>query len=136
MRKIDSLKVITLQEIEHDDIHPTEAGTRAMIQQLHSSLNEGIIVDGAEEGDITTRKYGKVQALYKVGCRTCDNHSFTPFMCEDCKEAKPDEASVEHLMELFRAAEEEMFPDVGSTAEKRPLSDDDDDTKRKSAREV
>ena len=135
VRKIESLKVLTLHDIEHDDIHPTEAGTRAMIQQLHSSLNEEIIVDGAEEGDITTRKYGKVQALYKVGCRTCDNHSFTPFMCEDCKEGKPDEASVAHLMELFKAAEEEMFPDVGS-AEKRPLSDDDDDTQRKSAREA
>ena len=137
VRKIESVKVIALEEIEHDadEIHPTENGTRTMINQLHSHLNEEIIVDGAEEGDITTRKYGKVQALYKVGCRTCDDHSYTPFMCEECKKGKENEASVNRLMELFTIAEEEMFPDIGGSTEKRPLSDDDEDQQRKSARE-
>ena len=137
VRKIETVKVITLDEIDHDDddIHPTEDGTRAILKQLHSKFGDEIIVDGAEEGDITTRKYSKVQSLYKVGCRTCNDHSYTPYMCGECKQGTADEANVERLMQLYNKAEEEMFPDVGSS-EKRPLSDDDDDQQRKSAREA
>ena len=65
-----------------------------MLKQLHSILGEEIIVDGAEEGDITTRKYGKVQSLYKVGCRTCNDHSYTPYMCEECRKGTADKANV------------------------------------------
>ena len=137
VRKIESVKVIKLEKIEHDDddIHPTEDGTRAILKQLHTNLDEEIILDAAEDGDITTRKYGKVQSLYKVGCRTCDDHSYTPFMCEECREGKANEKNVERIMELYKTAEDEMFPDVGSSSEKRPLSDDDDDQQRKSVRE-
>ncbi len=67
VRKVDKVKIIKLQDIQQEGIHPTEVGTCSMIQQLHQAFNEEIIVDGAEEGDLTTRKYGKVQAIYKVG---------------------------------------------------------------------
>ena len=71
VKSMKPLKVITLEDIDHenDDIHPTEDGTPAILKQLHSKFGEEIIVDGAEEGDITIRKYSKVQSLNKVGCQ-------------------------------------------------------------------
>ena len=135
VRKVEKVKIIKLQDIQQEGIHPTEVGTCSMIQQLHQAFNEEIIVDGAEEGDLTTRKYGKVQAIYKVGCRGCDNHNYTSFLCTECKNSAP-ESNIERLLQLLKVAEEEMFPEVDGITEKRQRSDDEDGQQRKSLREA
>ena len=139
VRKIENVKVVKLDNIEHDEdeIHPSENGTLQMITQLHTAFDGEIIVDGAEEGDLTTRKYGKVQALYKVGCRGCENHSYTSFLCADCQERVP-ETNTDRLMELLKKANDEMYPEAetGANTEKRPHSDDEDDQQRKAFRDA
>ena len=139
VRNIATVKVLKLEDIEHEDdgIHPSETGTLELLKQLNTAFNGEIVLDGAEDNDLTTRKYGKVDTLYKVGCRACDNLTFTPFLCSDCRESAPN-SCIDRLMQLLKAAQDEMYPqmEVTTATEKRPLSDNEDDHQRKSQRDA
>ena len=139
VRKIPTVKVLKLENIEHEDdsIHPSEPGTVAMVKQLDSFFNGEIVLEGVEDSELTTRRYGKVETLYKVGCRGCDNLDYTPFLCTDCRETA-ENTCTDRLMQLTKAAEDEMFPqmEVETTKDKRPLSDNEDDRQSKLQRDA
>ena len=138
VRKIPTIKVVKLENIEHeeDSIHPSESGTVAMVKQLDSFFNGEIVLEGVEDSELTTRRYGKVETLYKVGCRGCESLAYTPFLCTDCKETA-ENTSTDRLMQLTKAAEDEIFPQIEqeTTKEKRPLSDNEDDRQSKLQRD-
>jgi len=116
VKKLDNIKVVKLNDIEYDGIHPTEEGTKMMMQQLNESFDKELILDGAEISDLTTKRYNKVQALFKVGCRGCETTDFTPYLCNTCKDTAKT-VNVKLMLDILARTEEEMFPKVNVNSE-------------------
>ena len=111
MKQIQTIKTIKLKEVEYDDrMHPTETGTKQIIEQLQAELGDQIVLDEAEQEEITTpRKYSLVKPIYKVGCRGCDSIEFTATLCRNCiAEAANVDAS--YLEQMVEKLEEDLFP--------------------------
>ena len=136
-RSIEKLKVIKPTDIEYAGIHPTEDGTRNIIKVINESFSSEIVVDGAEDEDLTRRRYQQVQALYKVGCRACDAPEFTPYLCGACRTAA-ESVDISVLQERIEKETNEQFPpmeeDPESKKNKRSISDDDEDGKHPAKR--
>ena len=131
---IENLKVIKPTNIEHTGIHPTENGTRSILKAINESFNSEIVVDGAEEEDLTRKRYQQVQALYVVGCKGCDAPGLTPHQCGACKTAA-ESVDISVLQAMIDKETDEHFPSIETEPtinnnNKRPISDDDDDDKK------
>lgn len=127
IRKLEKVNVIKPENVDHDGIHPTEDGTTSLLKQVDQSLGE-IILNDAEDDDLTTRRYMKVQALYKVGCRACDDPAYSAYLCMNCKGSlNVDVQNVARLEEMIKKAEEEMYPRMEPTNDKRQRSSDNED---------
>ena len=50
-----------------------------------------------------------MKPVYKIGCRGCDTHEFTPQLCPKCKEAAKS-VNIDYLTEIIKNLEEEYFP--------------------------
>ena len=120
MEELSSIKTVKLESVEYDHGHPTEKGTADIIKQLNATFSSEIILQQAEEADITTsKKYSNVKAIYKTGCRGCAIEEYTSYLCRTCIDlAKDVDASV--LRKMTDEIHDQMFPkdlDLRSTME-------------------
>ena len=122
LAKIPEVQVIKPKDVEMDGIHPTENGTKAIIQELHAQFKD-VILQEAEPDDLTTKRYFQVKSLYKVGCRTCKTEELTPYLCEPCKSQCSD-INTDAYRALLEKAENEMFPKSGKR--NHDFSDDEE----------
>ena len=98
------------------------------------------MLEGAEEEITTVRKYSQVKPVYKIGCRGCDTHEFTPQLCTKCKEAAKT-VDITYIVEMIKKLEEVSFPNMvvddvitgsnSSTGIKRSLDDENDEINAK-----
>ena len=109
MKDIKEIKTITLENIEYEGRHPTQKGTLKIVEQIHVALNEEVILDGAKDDVTTPLKYSKVQPIYKVGCRGCENLEFTPDLCVSCKEVAQ-AVDIQQLQDMICKLTDELFP--------------------------
>ena len=126
LAKIPAVKIIKPENVEMDEIHPTENGTKSIVQALHAHFND-VILEEAEADDLTTKRYLQVRSLYKVGCRTCRIDELTPYLCEGCK-GQCSDVSTDAYDVLLEKAENDMFPKSGK---RNHESSDDDETPAK-----
>ena len=130
VRRVEKLNVIKPVDIEHAGIHPTENGTKTILKLVDDSFGNEIIVNGAEEADLTRRRYQQVQSLYKVGCKACDSLDLTPNLCVTCQQASTT-TDTTALKAMVDKETDEEFPAMETEDEdpkntnKRPISDDD-----------
>ena len=121
LKKVENTTVINLHGIEmNESQHPTANGTKEMLNQIHAT--KGIIMPDCESDMISSLRYRGVQTLFKSGCRGCDTLTYTPFLCDDCKE----NASVVDTLildEEIRKLTDEMFPPMSG---KRSCENNDD----------
>ena len=126
---IENLKVIKPKDVEYSGIHPTEKGTKSILMAINESFDGEIVVDGAEDDDLTRRRYQQVQALYRVGCRACDTPELSTSLCGACRTAAENvDATI--LQEMIDKETEAQFPAMETSVinnNKRPISDDDDE---------
>ena len=109
---------------------------------MQKLLGDVIIMEGAENEATTSRKYSQIQPVYKVGCRGCDTHEFTPQLCCTCKqEAKA--VDIQYLKELIKDFKEQLFPTFSGELEsdvvmksvtKRAREEQQEEVKYKNAR--
>ena len=117
MKEVEVIDIIKLENIEQDFLnHPTEEGTRSIIQQVHSAIGKNLILE-AEDGDLAVKqKYSQVRPIYKVGCRGCDTHEFAAQLCAECRK-KAKNVDVSPLSALIKSIEDKYFPDIGTAAD-------------------
>ena len=111
IKAVETIKSISLVNIEYEGTHPTEQGTSEIISQLQAAINEQIVMEGAEEDVTTARKYSHVQPVYKIGCRGCDTKDFTPHLCPSCLKIA-ETFDTQKLTEIIEKIKSEMFPDL------------------------
>lgn len=121
VRGIEKLNVIKPVNIEYAGIHPTEDGTRAILKHIDDTFGNEVIINGAEEADLTRRRYQQVQALYKVGCKACDSPDLTPHLCGTCQQAFTT-TDATALKTMIDNETDEAFPPLKGN-NKRPISD-------------
>ena len=129
LKVVTNMKLIKPHDIEYDDIHPTEKGTKHIIHQLNDAFNKEIILEEAEDDDLTTKRYRHVQALYKVGCRACETPNLNNDLCNECKE-KAKQVDISLLEAEIQKERDLMYPappdvemdDQTRSSDKRPLS--------------
>ena len=130
VRRVEKLNVIKPVDIEHAGIHPTENGTKTILKLVDDSFGNEIIVNGAEEADLTRKRYQQVQSLYKVGCKACDSLDLTPNLCVTCQQASTT-TDTTALKAMVDKETDEEFPAMETGDEdpkntnKRPISDED-----------
>ena len=85
-------------------MHPSVEGTAIVLDQIDAALNKEIILEGCHDDAVLPRKYCQVQAVYKVGCRGCDNMEYTARLCAACREEakQMDTKSLEERIEKIR----------------------------------
>ena len=130
MQNIDTIKTIFLHDIEYDESdayhHPTVKGTQNVLQQINAAYGEDIILTDCQDDLVTKRIYRKVQSLFKVGCRGCDDLHFHHSLCDNCKEeALKIDTTI--LQQQINKVKEEMYPVIVSRGNKRPLSENEED---------
>ena len=131
MCSINGIKTIKLTEVEYDDRnHPTIKGTVQILQKINQELNNEIILEGANETDLTRRSYRQVQPIYKVGCRGCNTKEFTPTLCTECKKAA-ESFDIQSLEGKIERIFSEQFPKDGGIGR---ISDDGDVNMREVAK--
>ena len=105
-------------------------------------MGKNIILEGVNRDDLSTKRYLKVQPIYKVGCRACDTPEFTSSLCDECK-VKSESVDAQFFLEQVNRIEEKMYPSdkliTGKKVDKRTHSvtineDDDHSSKAKSLR--
>ena len=145
--KLDAVTIINLEEVDMsaNDNHPSPTGTADIIKQINAVKH--VVLKDCEEETVLPLKYRGVQALFKVGCRGCDNLDFTRALCDVCMQGatETDTSTIERdILDLTN----QMFPDlpmvvqddsedVSVTGNKRTLSnseENDDGSKAKNAR--
>ena len=108
--KIDSISVVPLETVELDETrHPTEEGTLAIIEQINRAKGETIILEGCRADVTVPVKYRQVQAVFKAGCRGCENSIYTPSLCEACKKAA-EECDLTQINQIFEEIKDELYP--------------------------
>ena len=140
---IEEIKTITLSDIEWDDHpqhrHPTEKGTFDIIQQIHKQVGDDLILESCERDVVCPLKYRKVQTVYKVGCRGCEDLQYVSTLCGRCKESAKtaDTTRLDVLIEKWKLI---MYPPIEQVdiamkeVTKRGISDDDDESGNISAK--
>ena len=133
MKKNEAITTIILEDVELcDDMgHPTVEGTRSAVTQLHMAKGEKLVMNECLEDIVFPLKYRKVQTVFKVGCRGCDNLEYTPTLCTSCKDlAKA--VDISQLEARIKTLKDEMFPIISDVVmmdqkgQKRSNSDNDD----------
>ena len=130
--EVEDIKVVKLNanSIEFDGVHPTQEGTGEMIRQLNNVFNKEIILPDATPEDLTTSsRYSKVQGIFKVGCRACENTEICAFLCDTCK-TSAESANVDALTELIESFVDTHFPLMDNNVE----MDDESEIQRKRKR--
>ena len=110
--EIQEIKTVKLDStlIEFDGVHPTRKGTEVMIRQINDAFDKEIVLPEATSEDITTStRYSKVQGIFKVGCRACNNMEFCAHLCNACKTASQ-VTNVEALVQKIKVLDEMQFP--------------------------
>ena len=134
IEKVENVSVFNLQNIELDNTqHPTDKGTVDIIKQIHEKKD--IIMEGCIDDVISINRYKGVQTLFKTGCRGCDDLTYTPFMCNRCKEESLT-VDISSLKEQIETLTKEMFPSTnevemqesGVSGNKRGNDDNDNDS--------
>jgi hypothetical protein len=114
MAEIDEIETIKLREVEWDNQpyhrHPTEDGTRNIINQLDEKIG-GLIVEGFTNEIVSPLKYKFVQPVYKVGCRGCNDLNYVPTLCNVCKDAAQ-HVDVSDFLHIVGKWEAEMYPQM------------------------
>ena len=137
VKKIETVSTITLEDIETVDNdfhrHPTVEGTKSIIKQINVAMNEQIVLKDCIDDAVFALKYRQVQTVFKVGCRGCDSHEYTPALCANCKEMAKD-VDVTLLEAKIKKLKDNMFPQIEEVEmrdpnSKRAHSSDDDDAK-------
>ena len=72
---IEGIKVVSPTQVECVDIHPTPKGTKDLIEQINSAVNNEIVLE--IDDVVSPLKYRLVEPVYKVGCRGCDRYEYT-----------------------------------------------------------
>ena len=108
LAEIADVLIIKPKNVDMDRIHPTADGTRTIIKELHAHFKD-IILDEADDDDLTTKRYVQVKSLYKVGCRACDTLELTPYLCDACKNQCPD-VNIDAFNSLLEKAKNDMYP--------------------------
>ena len=113
---IDVINIVTLDtdpvEFE-DDVHPSKSGTEEIVRQLNDAFGKDIVLPDATSDDLTTtRRYSKVQSIFKAGCRACSSTEFCSYLCDDCKEAAVS-VDTKELSELIEDFQTTLFPPIG-----------------------
>ena len=130
--EVEDIKVVKLNadSIEFDGVHPTQEGTGEMIRQLNNVFDKEIILPDATPEDLTTSsRYSKVQGIFKVGCRACENTEICAFLCDTCK-TSAESANVDALTELIESFVDTHFPLMDNNVE----MDDESEIQRKRKR--
>ena len=110
LKAIDTIKTLKLDNIEYDaSSHPSEKGTKDMIQQVNEFLGKEVIMEEAMDETTTRKKYAQVQPMYKVGCRGCTVLDFTPTLCDKCCENLSD-VHTERLDSIIEEIKNTMYP--------------------------
>ena len=138
VKNIDSVKTILLEDVEQDETnHPTIAGTRAIIKQIDDVHEEKIILQGCQDDVTAKRRYRKVQAVFKVGCRGCDSMNYTSYLCDNCKVTANDVDASALEVEIERLRQE-MFPhmEVDTDMDTDETANTDGDDKKKGAGKI
>ena len=85
MLEINSIRTMKLAEIEYEGTHPTDKGTRDIINQMQVAVGDEFILKEAKDEDLVAkRRYSHVTPVYKVGCRGCDTEEYTAHLCANC----------------------------------------------------
>ena len=122
LAKVEVIKTITLENIEMDDTnHPTLQGTRQMIDQIHSGKENGIILENCEDDVVIRPKYRQVHAVFKAGCRGCDNHEYTPLLCKSCEEEAKG-VDITSLQEKIIELKDQLFPAIDDVEMKEGIN--------------
>ena len=66
LKKLPNVQLIKPENVEMEDFHPTENGTKEIVKKIHSVFND-LVLDGADDDDLTAKRYSKVHKMYKVG---------------------------------------------------------------------
>ena len=130
--EVEDIKVVKLNadSIDFDGVHPTQEGTGEMIRQLNNVFDKEIILPDATPEDLTTSsRYSKVQGIFKVGCRACENTEICAFLCDTCK-TSAESANVDALTELIESFVDTHFPLMDNNVE----MDDESEIQRKRKR--
>ena len=83
LKKLPNVQLIKPENVEMEDFHPTENGTKEIVKKLHSVFND-LVLDGADDDDLTAKRYSKVHKMYKVGCRACSDPTLYTYLCDAC----------------------------------------------------
>ena len=127
--KIDTISVVPLDAVDLDETrHPTEEGTLAIIEQINRAKGEKIILEGCRADVTVPVKYRQVQAVFKAGCRGCNNMTYTPSLCEGCKVAA-EECDLTQINEIFEKIKDELYPPLDNGTNTAAM-DIDKDKKR------
>ena len=129
LARVEELKIVHLTEVERDTSHhPTENGTKDIIQQIHRAQDESIILEDCLEDVTIPAIYRQVQTVFKAGCRGCKSLAYTKSLCEECI-VRAEDTEVTELQILIDARMKEMFPGMlnsGKDGKKRPAETDNE----------
>ena len=110
LKKLANVNLIKPEEVEMDDTHPTESGTKQIIKELHGTFND-LILEEADDNDLTAKKYSKVHKMYKVGCRACSDPNLHTYLCDTCK-TESENTNMDIYLTLLENAKNELFPEA------------------------
>ena len=113
LAKIKNVQLIKPDNVEMDDAHPTEEGTKSIIKELHRTFND-VILEEAEDDDLTVKRYQKVHKMYKVGCRACSDPNLHVYLCDECK-TQSNDVNIDSFLAILQNVENEMFPPTMGT---------------------
>ena len=129
LARVEEVKIVPLTEVERDtSYHPTENGTKEIIQQIHMAKDESIILEGCLQDVTIPAVYRQVQTVFKAGCRGCKSLAYTRALCEECI-IRAEDTEVTELQTLIDARMKEMFPgmmNIVKDGKKRPAETDND----------
>ena len=137
LEAIEVVQTVQLESVPlEDDVHPSLEGTAIVLDQIDAALNKEIILEGCRDDAVLPRKYCQVQAVYKVGCRGCDNMEYTARLCAACREEakQMDTKSLEDRIEQIRTI---LYPENNKSNKRgHEGSDTDDDGDKTQAKKV
>ena len=108
LNKIPNVHVIKPKDVEMDNAHPTENGTKTIMKELHRTFDD-LILEEAEENDLTARMYNQVHKMYKVGCRACSDSALYTYLCDNCI-TESQNVNMDVYRALLEKIKNEMFP--------------------------
>ena len=117
MTQIQEITTVKLEPITFEGNHPSLEGAMEIIKGMQKTISNEIVLDGAEDTDITTKRtYSKVQPIYKVGCRGCKSLQYTNDLCQDCVQSAS-AMDTQYLKDMIQKIQDELFPIMIQTQE-------------------